>query len=89
MENNAQTHYPVKPMGKLIKKCSVCERETSGTYCYRHQLAYENLMNNFKLWNEREEINFNEYIDIILNSKQSGTWVKELARHMKISSNSI
>jgi len=46
-------------------------------------------MKNFKLWKEREKINYNEYIEKILNSKQSGIWVKELAKYSKDTANSI
>lgn len=66
-------------------KCELCQRETTAeeTLCQYHRLARDNLVSNFKRWQEAyDALSWKEYCERLLTLQETGVWVKEVAAHM-------
>lgn len=63
-------------------RCMLCDRKAEETYCDHHQHAYENVIHNYPLWQERTAINWNEYLRRVEANPNSGRWVIDVCRHL-------
>jgi len=65
-------------------KCSICGERTleNESYCENHQLAYENIKRQYQYWKDALQISWQEYLRKIMENKNAGQWVKEVARDL-------
>lgn len=66
------------------KTCKLCKREVEDLeLCTYHRIAYQNLLRNYHSWLEAlGRLDFNTYLKEIVNNRNVGSWVKEVARSM-------
>ena len=66
----------------MNKKCKACnnEAEENEEFCDLHKLAYLNIVKAYEEWKKAYgEISFNEFLRKIIDAKESGEAVKEIA----------
>ena len=64
-----------------MAKCIACYRDASNTneFCRYHKHAYDALKKNYSLWcNAYGKIAWKEYLERLLDLKETGLWVKEV-----------
>lgn len=68
----------------MPEKCPICgERKSENSpYCENHQLAYENLKKQYQYWREALQIDWQEYLQRIVENKNTGQWAKEVAKDL-------
>ena len=63
-------------------KCKICEREAANEYCELHNKAHENVVERYGIWKEAMDISWKEYLNEIAENPYTGSWAKEVARHL-------
>lgn len=61
--------------------CAACSRKTVSDkkYCVNHSQAYDSLSNHYKEWvRAYGRISMQEFMDKLLEMKETGTWVREV-----------
>lgn len=61
--------------------CAACRRKTVSDkkYCVNHSHAYDSLTNHYKGWVKAYgRISMPEFMDKLLEMKETGTWVREV-----------
>lgn len=69
----------------MSKKCKLCinEIEENEEFCEMHKLAYLNIIKAYGEWKKAYgEISFNEFLNKIIEAKESGESVKEVALYI-------
>jgi hypothetical protein len=61
-------------------KCEACYRDAPDRFCKYHNDAYDALKKNYDAWcNAYGKISWNEYLKKVLELKETGSWVKDVA----------
>ena len=61
-------------------QCRICGRQASeADYCKFHRRAYENIVKNYRAWNEALGLSWKEYLSEIAKNSVTGIWAKEVA----------
>ncbi len=64
-------------------KCKICSRDASKDgYCKFHLKAYQNLVENFSIWQKALNITWQQYLDEIQKNSLTGEWAKEVAKYL-------
>jgi hypothetical protein len=64
----------------MSKKCVICLNEADEDFCELHKLAYLNIIKAYDEWrNAYDEVTFKDFLEKIINAKESGEAVKEVA----------
>lgn len=77
---------------KNQSKCIICNRDNykKSRFCKYHYEAYEKLEKAYKVWKERLNISYEEYLVLIQKNPYSGKWIKEVASYLrKVGKNDI
>lgn len=62
-------------------RCSICKRSADDKLCKYHQLAYDKIKDNYEVWRRAyENLGYNEYLERLLESRESGEFIKDVAR---------
>lgn len=63
--------------------CPICGEELDGEeFCKRHKKAYLNIKQAFNDWKKALDISWDEYLNKLIENKNSGKWVKEVAEYL-------
>jgi len=62
--------------------CKICDREAMNEYCELHEKACENLVQRYEIWKKAMDISWKEYLNEVAENPYSGSWAKEVARHL-------
>ena len=67
-----------------MPECKICERDIEdGEFCENHELANKNIKSNYEYWNKAYGgLTFIEYLERISEHKNSGKWVREVAKYL-------
>jgi len=52
-------------------------------YCRYHEAAYVNLLAGYRKWKRARDITWSDYLNTLIELKETGEWVKEVATHQK------
>ena len=63
-------------------KCKICEREALNEYCELHERAHDNVVQRYEIWKEAMDISWKEYLNEVVENPYTGSWAKEVARHL-------
>jgi len=63
-------------------KCLVCNRESPEKYCNFHKRAYNNIIQNFEVWQRATGLTWKEYLKAVVENSYTGAWAKELAGYL-------
>lgn len=66
----------------MSKKCVICfnEIEENEDFCDLHKLAYLNIIKAYNEWKKAyEKISFKDFLEKVIEAKESGEAVKEVA----------
>ncbi|MBS7655698.1 hypothetical protein KEJ50_04265 [Candidatus Bathyarchaeota archaeon] len=69
----------------MSKKCVICfnEVEENEDFCELHKLAYLNIIKAYSEWKKAYgEVSFKDFLEKIIEAKESGEAVKEVAFYM-------
>ena len=65
-----------------MAKCRACSRDASlNAFCSYHAQAYDALKKNYDLWcdaYDKDKISWEEYLERLLELKETGSWVKDV-----------
>ncbi len=63
-----------------MAKCIACSREASANkFCNYHENAYNTLKKNYDVWKDGYgKISWKEYLERLLERKETGSWVKDV-----------
>jgi hypothetical protein len=63
-----------------MAKCRACSREASSNkFCAYHENAYDTLKKNYDAWQDAYgRISWKEYLERLLERKETGSWVKDV-----------
>jgi len=63
-----------------MAKCRACGRDASSNeFCNYHEQAYDALKKNYDLWRDAYgKISWKEYLERLLELKETGSWVKDV-----------
>ena len=63
-----------------MAKCGACSREASSKkFCNYHENAYNTLKKNYDVWKDAYgKISWKEYLERLLERKETGSWVKDV-----------
>jgi len=69
----------------MLSKCAICQRTQleESEYCKYHERAYENLLAGYRKWKRAEGITWSDYLKKLIELKETGEWVKDVATHQK------
>ncbi|MFQ6064404.1 MAG: hypothetical protein ACE5L6_02910 [Candidatus Bathyarchaeia archaeon] len=65
-----------------MAKCKICDREAANEYCELHEKARENIVQRYEIWKEAMGISWKEYLNEVAENPYTGSWAKEMARHL-------
>lgn len=71
-----------------MKECQIpsCARDSSDTFCEKHQLAHQNLKDNYPTWQKAygKKFSFIDYLERISEDYEigSGQWVIDVAEYL-------
>ncbi|MHA1409759.1 MAG: hypothetical protein ACTSQY_05555 [Candidatus Odinarchaeia archaeon] len=64
--------------------CVICEAPTSKKpFCDKHMSAEKSLRDAFKSWKKAKNIDWDQYLDEIIENSNTGKWVREVAEYLK------
>ena len=63
-------------------QCEICGRRSESRFCELHEVAYNNLLGNYKAWRKSMKVSWTEYLTQIKINEFSGIWVKEVVQHL-------
>ncbi|MGH9909071.1 MAG: hypothetical protein ACRD32_00350 [Nitrososphaerales archaeon] len=60
--------------------CQLCNRKAEAKgFCKYHKVAYETLKQNYDIWcNAYGKLSWEEYLERLLKSKETGSWIKDV-----------
>lgn len=63
-----------------MAKCKACSRDASSDeFCIYHEQAYDALKKNYDAWQDAYgKISWKEYLEKLLELKETGSWVKDV-----------
>jgi len=62
-----------------MTKCRACSRDASNKFCTYHERAYSALKKNYDAWRDAYgKISWREYLERLLELKETGSWVKDV-----------
>jgi len=62
-----------------MTKCRACSRDASNEFCTYHEQAYDALKKNYDAWRVAYgKISWKEYLERLLELKETGSWVKDV-----------
>jgi hypothetical protein len=64
-------------------KCKICEREAVNEYCELHEKAREEVVQRYEIWKEAMGISWKEYLNEVAENPYTGSWAKEVAKHLQ------
>ncbi len=70
----------------MVKRCTICNRKAvKYNHCIIHNEAYENLKSSYHLWlyAHDNKLQFNEYLDVLSDLKETGEAVKEIIEEIR------
>ena len=71
-------------MAISMRRCVICGRRSEGTFCSRHQRAYESLRRAYKEWRMvLGDISWSEYLAEFFENRLSGRWVKKVIAFLR------
>jgi hypothetical protein len=66
-----------------MARCSLCHREgVEGGYCGYHRVAHAHLVGAYKVWEKSVEVSWKEFLDDVIEAKETGEWVKDIAQDL-------
>jgi hypothetical protein len=63
-------------------KCKICEREADNEYCELHEKAHQNVVQRYDIWKDAMDISWKEYLNEVAANSNTGSWAKEVAKHL-------
>lgn len=63
-------------------KCAICGTESKGELCKGHAEAERRVREHFRVWSERMQVTWEEYLEMIERNEFSGKWVREVVRYL-------
>ena len=60
-------------------KCDICSKDCKEKFCKWHKISYDKLNELFKYYQEIKDISWNDYLKEVIDNRNSGIWVKEVA----------
>ena len=63
-------------------KCDVCGKDCDEKLCEWHKISYDQLNDLFKYYQEIKDISWNDYLKEVIDNRNSGIWVKEVASYI-------
>jgi len=64
-------------------KCKICSREAQEKgYCQLHLKASQNIVEKYQVWLKASEVTWSEYLGQIQKNSLTGSWAKEVAKHI-------
>lgn len=63
-------------------KCRICERDAANEYCELHEKAHGNVVQTYESWKGAMDISWKEYLNEVAENPYTGSWAKEVARHL-------
>lgn len=63
-----------------MARCRACSREASSNkFCTYHENAYDTLKKNYDEWQDAYgKMSWKEYLERLLERKETGSWVKDV-----------
>ncbi len=63
-----------------MSHCMICGRYLGedSSLCQYHSNAYQNLKASYHEWEKRAEVDWNEYLDSLIELETLGIWVREV-----------
>lgn len=66
-------------------KCKICGNVSGSELCKWHAEAERRVRDHYKVWSERTQLTWEEYLQSLQSNEFSGKWVKEVARYLSCS----
>ena len=63
-------------------KCDICGKDCKEKLCEWHKISYDQLNDLFKYYQEIKDISWNDYLKEVIDNRNSGIWVKEVASYI-------
>jgi len=64
-------------------KCIICGLYSGeNKLCFKHAAAARSIAENYSIWQKAFNISFDEYLKRILENRETGTWVAEVAKYI-------
>ena len=64
-------------------KCKICGKEVQEKgFCTLHFKAYQNVLEKYNVWRKASDIAWSEYLVEIQKNSLTGSWAKEVIKHL-------